>query len=332
MAPRTSKRGAKAAPIRPRRAASPRDARKDVSGRLIIVGGHEDKDDDSLILREVTSCADGGAVVVCTVASNERDAVWKDYKEVFARLGCRDVRHLDIGERSEIVNDPPLELLDDAKVVFFTGGEQLNITTRFAGTRLCAAVEELYRRGGTVAGTSAGASVMADTMLVSGRGSESHRIRENLFMAPGLGLLKDVLIDQHFAERGRIGRLLGAVAQNPRLLGIGIDENTAIVVDREESFSVIGEGAVCVADARNVSYTNVAEEQADRTLSIFDVTLHVLSQGDRFDLATRRPDHRPAEEIEARLLDLVPAASGRNGHGANGNGRNGKRRGRAARH
>jgi cyanophycinase len=141
-----------------------------------------------------------------------------------------------------------------------------------------------------------------------------------------------VLIDQHFAERGRIGRLLGAVAQNPRLLGIGIDENTAIVVDREERFSVIGEGAVYVADARNVSYTNVADEQADRTLSIFDVTLHLLSQADRFDLATRRPDHRPAEEIESRLLDLAPSANGRDGQGARRNGRNGKRRGRAAGH
>ena len=332
MAPRPRKRSRRAAPIRPRRAAAPRDVRKAVSGRLIIVGGHEDKEDDSLILREVTSCANGGAVVVCTVASNERDAVWEDYRKVFGRLGCRDVRHLDIGERSEIVKDPPLELLDDASVVFFTGGEQMNITTRFAGTRLCAAVEELYRRGGTVAGTSAGASVMADTMLVAGRGSETHRIRDSLSMAPGLGLLKDVLIDQHFAERGRIGRLLGAVAQNPRLLGIGIDENTAVVVEREERFSVIGEGAVYVADSRAVSYTNVADEETDRTLSIFDVTLHVLSQGDTFDLTTRRPDRGAAEEVESHLLSLVPDGKGRNNNGRKAGARNGDGRARGARH
>ena len=313
-------------PIRPRRAASPSESRQAVSGRLIIIGGHEDKKDAAVILREVAECAGKGRVVVCTVASNRRDEVWEEYRKVFRELGCRTVSHLDVGQRADILDDPPLDILDDASVVFFTGGEQLNITTRFAGTRLCAAVEELYRRGGTVAGTSAGAAVMADTMLVSGRGSESHRIRENLSMAPGLGFIKDVLIDQHFAERGRIGRLLGAVAQNPRLLGLGIDENTAIVVDREERFAVIGEGAVYVADARDVSYTNVAEEEADRTLSIFDVRLHLLSQGDLFDLTTRRPEHRLAQTAENGVRDpaaqvMPPDGTPRNGAGRATNGR-----------
>jgi cyanophycinase len=325
---RRTKAAKRRARIRPRRAAAPSEARQAVAGRLIIIGGHEEKKDAAVILREVAECAGEGRVVVCTVASNEREEVWEDYRKVFKDLGCRSVSHLDIGQRTDILNDPPLDLLDDAKVVFFTGGEQLNITTRFAGTRLCAAVEELYRRGGTVAGTSAGAAVMADTMLVSGRGSESHRIRENLLMAPGLGFIKDVLIDQHFAERGRIGRLLGAIAQNPRLLGLGIDENTAIVVDKEERFAVIGEGAVYVADSRDVSYTNVADEEADRTLSIFDVRLHVLSQGDLFDLTTRRPEHRLAQEAENGVRELIAEGkiAGAKTHNGNGRARNGRRR------
>ena len=321
MAQRT-KGSKRRGPIRPRRAASPSDAREPVTGRLIIIGGHEDKEDKSVILREVAQCADGGKIVVCTVASDQRAAVWEDYKKAFTRLGCREIEHLDIGLRTDVLQDGVVEALDGAKVVFLTGGGQLNITTRFAGTPLCAAVEELYRRGGTIAGTSAGAAVMADTMLVSGRGSESHRIQDNLLMAPGLGFIKDVLIDQHFAERGRIGRLLGAVAQNPRLLGVGIDENTAIVVEREENFSVIGEGAVYVADAREVTYTNVADEEADRTLTIFDVRLHLLSQGDRFDLDNRRPEHRLAEVVDAKVLDSAKHANGRNG---NGSGRSSRR-------
>ncbi|HEU4697549.1 MAG TPA: cyanophycinase [Gemmatimonadales bacterium] len=276
----------------------PAEQRRPVEGRLIIIGGHEDREGGRLILREVADCADGRRLVVCTVASDVPEEVWEDYRRCFAELGCRDVVHLDIGERTDILEHPPLELLDGAGVVFFTGGGQLRITTRFSGTRLCAAIEELYWRGATIAGTSAGASVMADTMLVAGTGRESHKIGENLQMAPGLGYLKDVIIDQHFAERGRIGRLLGAVAQNPRLLGIGLDEDTAIVVEREERFAVLGSGAVYVADAQDVTYTNIADEERDRTLSIFDVRLHLLSQGDAFDLRPRRPRHRFASEVE----------------------------------
>jgi cyanophycinase len=274
-----------------------RRARARTHGRLVIIGGHEQRDGESIILKAVAEAADGGKLVVCTVASDEPDELWREYQQAFGALGVRRLAHLDVPERASLLDDPALEVLDGAKALFFTGGGQLKITTRFAGTPLCLAVEEFYRRGGTIAGTSAGASVMADTMLVSGNGRESHRIAENLLMAPGLGFIRNVLIDQHFAERGRIGRLLGSVAQNPRLLGLGIDEDTAVVVEQGRSFSVIGSGAVYVADARSVTYTNVAEEAPERTLSIFDVRLHVLSQGDHFDLPTRTPTHRFASTV-----------------------------------
>ncbi len=139
-----------------------------------------------------------------------------------------------------------------------------------------------------MAGTSAGASVMSETMLVRGSSQESHRIGD-LHMAPGLGLMRDVIIDQHFAERGRIGRLLGAVAQNPRVLGVGIDEDTAIVVDGDQ-FTVLGVGAVYIVDGTGVTHSNIAEAQPERTLSMHDVRVHVLSRGDRFNLAERRPN------------------------------------------
>lgn len=277
---------------------APSEGRTSARGRLMVIGGHEQKDAESIILQEVAKQANGGRLLVCTVASDEPEDVWKDYRKAFARLGVRRVAHLDIDGREELLTGPPDGLLDEVRVVFFTGGGQLKITTRFAGTMLCSAIERFYRRGGTVAGTSAGASVLADTMLVSGEGESSHRIAANLLMAPGLGYIRDVLIDQHFAERGRIGRLLGAVAQNPRLLGLGIDEDTAIVVDQERTLSVLGSGAVYVADAREVTYTNVAEEAPDRTLSIFDVRLHVLSQGDELSLVTRRPTHHFASSAE----------------------------------
>jgi cyanophycinase len=137
--------------------------------------------------------------------------------------------------------------------------------------------------------------------MVSGSGDASHRIGAKLSMAPGFGLIQDIVIDQHFAERGRVGRLLGAIAQNPRMLGVGIDENTAIVVDDQRSFEVIGDGAVYILDASGVTYSNLTEEEQDRALSLFGVQVHVLSMGDTFDIGTRQPRSHPAEAVLERL-------------------------------
>src|SRR5436305_919866 len=126
-------------------------------------------------------------------------------------------------------------------------------------------------------------------MLISGDGDESARVKDAVQMAPGLGLLEGVIVDQHYAERGRMGRLLGAVAQNPASLGVGIDENTALVIEADGSCHVLGQGAVYVLDGSTVTTSNIAEEGDEQALSIFGVTLHVLSQGDSFDIRRRKP-------------------------------------------
>src|SRR5829696_1474349 len=220
-----------------RRASAPR-------GTLIIIGGHEDKEGDALILKTVAERAKGGKLVVATLASREPEEMFQDYRKAFTNLGVKRVEHLNVSDREALLKNPPLDLISDASLVFFTGGGQLRITTQVGGTRICEQIQQFYEEGGTIAGTSAGASVMSDTMLVSGDADSSHRVGANLLMAPGLGYLKDVIIDQHFAERGRIGRLLGAVAQNPRLLGLGIDEDTAVVFDGHKTFRVLGSGAI----------------------------------------------------------------------------------------
>jgi cyanophycinase len=180
-----------------------------------------------------------------------------------------------------------LSVLEGAGAVFFTGGDQLRITSRIGGAPVCERIREIFSRGGVIAGTSAGASAVSETMLVSAPSSESHKV-DSLQMAPGLGFLRGVIIDQHFAERGRLGRLVGAVAQNPRLLGIGIDEDTAVVAEAQH-FRVIGAGAVYVIDGMRESYTNVSEEEPGEVMSVFDLRLHILSGGDHFDLQSRRP-------------------------------------------
>ena len=276
---------------------------------LIIIGGHEDKEGDRAILREVARRVGAGPLVVATVASSVPDALWNDYEPLFRRLGVRHLRRLDVGSREEATDPRNVELLTGAAGVFFTGGDQLKITSQIGDTPVYQAIHAIHEAGGVICGTSAGASVMTETMLVGGNGEESHRIGSALQMAPGLGLLPDVIVDQHFAERGRIGRLLGAVAQNPRILGVGIDEDTAIVVQRGR-FSVLGSGAVYVVDGRHITRTNLTTDARDHTLSVYDVKLHVLSEGDAFHLARRRPAGVAAEAAErvTRRESRTPAA------------------------
>jgi cyanophycinase len=286
----------------PGAARAPRAKPAAAQGTLIIIGGHEEREGEAIILRAVAERVKGGKLVVATLATSTPEETYQEYRRAFTALGVKQIVHLDVSDREDLLRNPRLELIEGASVVFFTGGGQLRITTQFGGTRLCEQIQEFYRRGGTIAGTSAGASVMSDTMLVSGEADSSHRVGANLLMAPGLGYIKDVIIDQHFAERGRIGRLLGAVAQNPRFLGIGLDENTAIIVEKENRVRVLGAGAVYVVDGRQVTCTNMDDDNQNRTLSIFNVRLHVLSQGDEFDLWTREPIGGKPEKTERELL------------------------------
>lgn len=280
-------------PLRPNRAGAGR------GGSLVIIGGHEDRTGQKRILAEVAArLGDDGKIVVCDVASSEPDALWEEYEPAFRALGVPHVYRLSITRREEASEPRVMRILEGATGVFFTGGDQLKITSQLGDTPLYSRILEIFEAGGVIAGTSAGASVMSETMMVSGNASESYRIKSALLMAPGLGLARDMLIDQHFAERGRMARLIGAVTQNPRMLGVGIDENTAIIVDRSTHFSVLGDGAVYVVDASTATYSNIGVEESHRTLSSFGLTVHMLSQGDVFELATRIPTARPAEVME----------------------------------
>jgi cyanophycinase len=262
-------------------------------GELIIIGGHEDKSSGQRkeILQLVAQRANGGSLLVATLASSEAVEQWETYRKTFHDLGVKKLQHLDLETREQSDDDSRAELLRQARVVFFTGGDQLRITSSFGGSRLCELLRDRHRNGLIIAGTSAGASVMSETMLVSGPSDDSHRVGDTLRMAPGLGLTRDLIIDQHFSERGRLSRLLGAVAQNPRLLGVGIDENTAILSREGAGFEVIGDGAVYVINGQAITYTNLSETKTDDTISVHNVKLDVLSRGDRFDLKKRIAMH-----------------------------------------
>ncbi len=260
-------------------------------GPLIIIGGGEDREGERVILREVARHLNGGKLVLATVASRQPEGYFEVYQKAFADLGIQDLVELYVEDRAETLDPEKLCLLDGAAGVFFSGGDQLRISSQVGDTPIEQRVREIHERGGVIAGTSAGASMMSETMLVKGTSGESHKIGD-LHMAPGLGLVRDVIIDQHFAERGRFGRLFGAVAHNPRELGIGIDEDTALVL-QDSRFEVIGNGCVYIVDGAGVTYSNIAEARPERALSMYDIRLHVLSAGDTFDLAKRRPAEVP---------------------------------------
>jgi len=268
-------------------------------GTLIIIGGHEEKaaDKDRAILTEVSKRARGHGrrLVLMTVATSLPEETSAEYHRVFSELGVQHVDDLGIRTRDDGCNPELVERLGQASVVFFTGGDQLRITSQIGDTPVFSCLHELYRKGATIAGTSAGAAAMPETMIFSGASDSSASI-SSLGMAPGLGLMERVVIDSHFSERGRFGRLIGAVTQNPKNLGLGIDEDTAIVVEGGVHFRVLGSGAVYVLDGAGVSYSGLSDSRPEGVLSVFGVRMHVLAAGDRFHILERRPEPEGAEE------------------------------------
>jgi cyanophycinase len=268
-----------------------------------MIGGAEDKTGQKVCLQALARGAGTGKLVIATLASEEPEWQWATYSRLFSGLGVTSISHLTATAREDLSSPETLKLLTEASAVFFTGGDQLKITTLLGGTPAYDIIRALYKkRGGLIAGTSAGAAAMGQVMLMSTAvvGPETHKIRQAFMMARGLALIRDVVIDQHFAQRARIERLLGAVAENPAVLGLGIDEDTAIIVDYQH-FRVIGSGAVYVADGSAMTWTNVAERGPDSTLSIHDVRLHVLATGSSFDMAARRPYRNGETDNTAEL-------------------------------
>ncbi|SHE80844.1 cyanophycinase [Clostridium fallax] len=259
-------------------------------GNLIIIGGAEDKEKDKEILKFICSKfnKEKGLFLIATIATELPKEVGESYRKIFSELGVKNIKILDVLNRDEGSLEENIKMVKEASIIFFTGGDQLRITSILGGTPLGEEIINVCEKGCYFVGTSAGASVMSDTMIVNGPDDESPR-KCTLKMAPGLGMIKNVIIDQHFSQRGRIGRLLAGIAQNPQVLGIGIDEDTAIVVNKQGFVQVIGNGAVYILDGTCINYTNVSEQYQENILSIHNVKLHVLTNGDKFDLLKKRP-------------------------------------------
>lgn len=258
-------------------------------GNLIIIGGAEDKKGESIILKAFLKAARGSEsrIAILTTAAEKPEEAGSEYISAFKRLGAENVGILNINTRADADSDKAVEVLQSSTGVFFTGGDQLRITSILGGTKIYTLLHELYTSGTVIAGTSAGASAMSSVMIVDGNDNDASR-KCTLKMAPGLGLLEEVLIDQHFHQRGRIGRLLCGVSENPQILGIGIDEDTAVIVYPDAHFEVIGSNSVTVADGKAIKSSNVSELKPEEILAITNVVLHVLPHGYSFDMKSRQ--------------------------------------------
>jgi len=256
-------------------------------GTVIVIGGAEDKVRDRVILGRFAALAGGpeARIAVIATASSFGVEAGERYREVFTELGAAEVIPLNAITRMQANDEHVARIVGDASGIFLTGGNQLRLSSMIGGTRLADAIMSRFMAGAVVAGTSAGASAVSSHMIAFGASGATpkHRMAQ---IAAGLGLLPGVIVDQHFQQRNRLGRLLSLIAQNPSLLGLGVDEDTAGVVGPDQVMEVIGRGSITVVDGA-ASETDAWEIRGHRPLMISGVVLHSLPAGYRFDLRRR---------------------------------------------
>ncbi len=255
---------------------------------LFIIGGAEDRVGKASLLRQFVKLSGGrrARLVLIPTASSFQQEVTAAYTEVFTRLGAPGLDVVNPATRAEAHDPAAVAVIDAASGIFMSGGSQLRLSQLLPGTPVGDALHRAHERGAVVGGTSAGASIMSDFMISMGDEGVTPRQRASQITA-GLGLIRGVVVDQHFDQRARYGRLMSVIATSPHLLGIGIDEDTAIIVADRGEFTVQGSGAVFVVDCRS-AVTDAPDAAAGAPVLVSGATVHSLPAGSTFDLTTRR--------------------------------------------
>jgi cyanophycinase len=270
-------------------------------GILIPIGGNEDKGngDNEMytlefiqngILHHVVRLAGGvdSKIVIIPTASSIPDEVIDNYMDAFQKLGCSDVHALDIRTREQSEEPENIKLIEEANAVLFSGGDQSKIT-RFIGDSTIHRVllHRYMNENFVIAGTSAGAMCMSSKMITGGNNPESFR-KGVVGMGEGMGFTPNLIIDSHFIQRGRFGRLTEAVAKYPKLIGIGLSEDTGLIIRNNNEFEVIGSGMAIIFDGRNLLHNNEAILEKGVPMTLTNLVTHILSNGDRFEINTRK--------------------------------------------
>lgn len=283
--------------------------RKEIKGTLIPIGGNEDKGgsvDENYALDFITDgilshvLAESGGpssnIVVIPAASRIPEQVAESYLEAFDRLGGKNIHILDLENQKDAEKPESIRLIEEADCVMFSGGDQSKITAKIGGTKLHDILAERYRNEAfVIAGTSAGAMAMSKEMIAGGSSSDA-MLKGAVIMREGLNLIPEVIIDTHFIKRGRFGRLAEAVAAFPKLIGLGLGEDTGLVIKACNEFKVIGSGMVIMFDASKLTHNNHSILQQGTPMSMSNMITHILSNGDRFTIDQRKIRVLPMEE------------------------------------
>jgi cyanophycinase len=262
-----------------------------IGGHLVIIGGAEDKYNERRILHKFVALAGGrdARILIVPVASDYPEFSADVYTQTFRNLGLQHVKVLRATSRQAVIDANADDLLADVTGVFISGGDQMRLVSILGGTEFARLLEDRVRHSPLVlAGSSAGAAGMSASMIVRGEAA-SHPNKNTVRLSPGLGILRSVIIDQHFTERGRLSRLITAVSYNPRLLGLGIDENTAVVISNDGTLEVHGHGTVTIVDGSCITYNDIAEVEDVQPFAVAGVQLHILRDGLRYDITHRTP-------------------------------------------
>jgi cyanophycinase len=270
-------------------------------GWIVPIGGAEEKDNSPAILRRFVRLAmeagRGSADIVVVPTASQLRATGGRYERIFAELGAERVTAIDFDTRRDCEEPGRIERLKQASGVFFTGGNQLRLSTLIGGTPIAKVVRQLNAAGVPVAGTSAGAAFISEHMIAFGD-EGSTPIAGSVRLAAGLGLTNRFIIDQHFRQRDRLGRLLTALAYNPFAVGIGLDEDTAAFIAPDNTVHVEGSGGITVIDASEVGFSSIDRIEEGKPVCLLGIKLHILTQGATFNLHTRQAEAAALADVK----------------------------------
>lgn len=262
---------------------------EELGSDILIIGGAEDKLNERHILRRFVELSGGkdASILIVPVPSDFPVVTATLYKSIFENLGIKHVSVLDATTREQILKVDSKKVLNEVTGVFLTGGDQMRLSSILGGTKFLMQLKESLKNGVTLAGSSAGASSMSSTMIVRGEPT-AQPLKDSIRLCPGLGILKNIIIDQHFTERSRLNRLITAVTYNPNNLGIGIDENTAIHIKKNGVLEVLGAGTVTIVDGSNITYNTIAEVHELEPFSVMGLQINILSSSVKYDIYNRK--------------------------------------------
>ena len=293
---------------------------EEIKGKLIAIGGAEDKGSDSEkvlaikhnlnffelgILRRIVEEAGGisAKIEVITTASMIPFEVGNNYLEAFGRIGCTNVDVMHIRTREDVNDEEFLERIKTCDAVMFSGGNQFRLTSIFGGTKFFRIIQDRYKHENfVVAGTSAGAMAMSRTMIYEGDASKAH-LKGEVKITTGLAFMDNVIFDSHFEKRGRFGRLAQVVGGNPSCIGIGLGEDTGMLITNGNNMEAIGSGLVVIIDGHDIRHCNIADIPEGNPMSMENIIVHLCAKGNGFIVNERKFVEKMANETTPLMKD-----------------------------